>query len=404
MTDRRLQLTAIALAALGAALVVVGLVLGLARGDEGAGLLDFVDDIHWFLSYALFVPVGALIAWRQTRNPVGWLLLAIGLGQVAWVASYEYAAQALVVDPGSLPGGDTAAWISAWAWAPSICLFPLVMILFPTGRALSSRWRWVGRIPLVWMAVFFVLAAAMWPYRGARLLTASGEVGVPQLERQADLVLGLFPIVLLSLAVALVSIVVRFRRSTGTERQQLKWIALAAGAGAANIVVFDVVLLELGFESRIVTLVAETVTGPGIFPIVAAIAILRHRLFDIDVVINRTLVYASLTAMLAGAYFALVVLLQRVLAPVSEDSDLAVAGSTLVVAALFRPLRSRVQSFIDRRFYRRKYDASETLEEFSGKLRDEVDLDEVQRDLVDVVATTMQPVHASLWLRGGEQA
>lgn len=399
MSDRHLRRLAIALSVVGICLFAVGLAFGLMRGRNGEGLLHLVDDMHWFISFLLFIPFGALIALRHPRNPIGWLLLAIALGEIASKASYEYAARALVTEPGSLPAGDLAAWLSAWVWAPSLILFPLVLILFPTGRTMSPRWRLVAWPPVVWMAVFFAFAVALFPHRSADLLADTGSFNVPSLAAIEGIVMGWFPIVLLSLAAGLISVVVRFRRSSGVERQQLKWIALGATVAVGLTVVFDLILDPLGVHTDLGLLLRETVGGPAVFAVTAAIAMLRHRLFDIDVVINRTLVYAALTALLAGAYLGSVVLLQRILAPVTADSDIAVAGSTLAVAGLFRPLRARVQAFIDRRFYRRKYDAAETLGRFSNRLRHEVELQAVSGDLIAVVGETVQPTHVSLWLR-----
>ena len=200
-----------------------------------------------------------------------------------------------------------------------------------------------------------------------------------------------------SLLASVASLVVRLRRSRGDERQQIKWFLTAAAVLTLIIGIAPFTFFTPGFPEWAwpVALLGSL----SLIPIAAGVAILKYRLYEIDVIINRTLVYVALTAMLASAYLGIVVVLQRVLEPLTADSDIAIAGSTLAVAALFRPLRTRVQTFIDHRFYRRKYDAAATLSAFSSHLREQVDLDSLGRELVGVVGTTMQPAHASLWLR-----
>jgi hypothetical protein len=218
--------------------------------------------------------------------------------------------------------------------------------------------------------------------------------------------IALIPTTMVASAVALV---LRFRRSRGEERLQLKWLAAAAGTVASLYLVAMAGSLTYAFsDAKADPLWAQVLdqvalVSCGLIPIAIGIAILKHRLYDIDLIINRTLVYGGLTALLAATYFGIVVLLQGVI-PAAGDSDLTIAGSTLAVAALFRPLRARVQSFIDRRFYRRKVDAQRTLESFSSRLRDDVDLDHLSADLLGVVRDTLQPAHASLWLRGTSSA
>jgi hypothetical protein len=229
--------------------------------------------------------------------------------------------------------------------------------------------------------------------------TLPNPIGIPGLH---DVEEGPISVVLLlgalsSVLAGMVSVVVRFRRSRGEERQQMKWFTFAVVLLIVEFV-FQSAILDGAGGDRIPVIDGIAM---ALVPISAAVAIFRYRLYDIDVVINRALVYGALTAVLAAAYLGLVVVFQEVLSPLTADSDVAVAGSTLAVAALFRPVRARVQEFIDRRFYRHKYDASETLEEFASSLRDEVDLDSLSRELVGVVADTMQPAHASLWLRAG---
>lgn len=345
-----------ALFGLGMSLTAIALILGISRGHAGEGLVYFPDDLIWLLSLASFIPVGTLIAWRHPRNPVGWIILAIGLSEVSSKFAYEYAAYSLILNPGSLPGGDALAWVSSFIWAPELGLFPFMILLFPNGRSLSRRWSWVGWLSVAWLVVFAGFAAALWPYRGARFLRDVDSFRVEQLATAEDIVFALFPVVMLCLTISLVSLIIRFRRSHGEERQQLKWIALVATLGATSIVVNDLVLGSLGIASDTVQLVSESIGGPGTFAIAAGIAMFKYRLYDIDLIINRALVYGALTAMLGLTYVALV----AALSSFAGDSPLAVAAATLMVAALFQPLRRQVQSFIDRRFYRHKYDATKT--------------------------------------------
>jgi hypothetical protein len=319
------------------------------------------------------------------------------------------------------PAVEIAGWFETWAWVFEHTFAAVVLLLvFPSGRFASPAWRWVGAVA---GAATALTAAALALYPDLRSAIAAERAG----GEGGSSVLGLYPefrategaglanpfgvegaegvlevlgatgaiVVLLATAAAALSLVLRLRRARGDERQQLKWVAWAA------------VLLAVGAMATIPSagdgVAAALIQGLVLGPIIAlatGMAMLRHHLYDIDVVINRTLVYGALTATLAGAYVGCVLLLQLALGPLTEDSDLAIAGSTLAVAALFRPLRARIQALVDRRFYRRRYDAARTLEGFGARLRDEVELDSLVGELRAVVAHTMQPAHVSLWLRG----
>ena len=406
MTQRSIARLTWTLFALGVVVTAATLFLGVRRGDAGAGLTVFVEDMMWFLSLAMFVPVGCLIASRHPRNPVGWIFLAIGLSEVLTKFAYEYAAHSLVTNPGTLPGGSAMAWLQWWIWAFELTLFPFLILLFPDGRLLARRWAVVGWAPLVWMLAFLGYSVAVWPHRGARLLRDVESLGVGSLASIETGLFALFPAVMLCLAASLVCLIIRFRRSRGEQRQQLKWIALVAALGATNIVVSDFILDPLGLESPATQLTGEILGGPGLFALASGVGMLKYRLFDIDRIINRTLVYVALTALLALVYLGGVVGLGGALRSLTgqQSNNLAVAASTLAVAALFRPVRSRIQSFIDRRFYRRKYDVARTVESFSFRLREEVDLSALSGHLVGVVHETMQPAHVSLWLRSRADA
>jgi hypothetical protein len=342
--------------------------------------------------------VGALVVARQPRNPIGWLFCAAGLALPVSGVSQAYGLYTLGTNPGSLPGGDVAAWVSVWAFLPALVLLgPLFFLLFPDGHPLSRRWR-----PFVWLALFGMAGAVLgqWfhpgPLNTAPFDKVVNPFGISAVRGVSGAFTGLgFLAILLAVLGAAVSVVLRFRRSRGVTRLQLKWLAMSGVVFALAMLVSSV-LFQLG--------VKDSGNGPVLFalasvPIFAGEAMLRRRLYDIDVVINRTLVYAALTATLAAAYVGSVLLLQLVLNSVTADSSLAVAVSTLGVAALFRPARARIQAIVDRRFYRRKYDAARTLERFSARLREQVDLDALGGELRSVVRETMQPAHVSLWLR-----
>jgi hypothetical protein len=343
--------------------------------------------VQGLLSLA-FLTVGAFLAGRRPGNAVGWLLLGWG-GVMAFSAvTGAYVERGLIRDPGSLPGPDWAAWAEAVVWHPAFALLAFLLLLFPHGRLPSRRWR-----PFAWftVAVYLTLSLSAALAPGAVELyypeaTPPIRVGVAGL---ADAVFGwLLPGQLLLLAVALLSLVARLRRATGEERQQVKWfvhtVVTVVVLFIAGIVVFGAGYLFPLF---------------GLIPVSVAVAVFKFRLYEIDRLINRTLVYGLLTALLVGVYAGLVFLLGRLLDTATGDSALAVAASTLAVAALFQPARRRVQELVDRRFNRRRYDAARTVEGFALRLRDHVDLDALHGELLAVVDQTVQPTRASLWLR-----
>jgi hypothetical protein len=394
MSSRAATWLAWSLCALSLALIGLSLLLlALNLSHPGVHIFDF-----WLentLAAAGFSAVGALIISHRPNNLIGWLLSAAGLLLGLNHFSSEYAIYTLLAQPGSLPGGEVAAWLAYWLFVPSAALVVFLFLLFPTGRLPSRRWRW--------FAGFSVVAASIGAVSMALSsgMTALGRVPNPlSIEgvRDIDRIVEPFFFILLLLAAG--SMLVRLRRATGVERQQIKWFAYAAAvAVSGNIVGHSLFAATEASWLRWVGVIPGMAGVLGM-PVAMGIAILRYRLYEIDLLINRTLVYGSLTATLIALYFGGTVLLQRVfVALTGQKSTLAVVASTLVIAALFTPLRRRIQSFIDRRFYRRKYDARKTLEAFSAKLRDETDLDALRDDLVGVVRETMQPAHVSLWLR-----
>jgi hypothetical protein len=307
--------------------------------------------------------------------------------------------------------GGEASWLGQWVWAPGLGLILVFLpLLFPDGHLPSHRWRWVAWLGGLSIGLICVLTSiVLWPERGPALVQPGGYAGEIEEWRSGvldwvQLKLAL-PMLLLAGLGAVISLLVRFRRAAGRERQQIKWFASAAALTFFWILVIEVfgelISIEGGVAEAIFafTLASASLVIPSI-PIATGIAILRYRLYDIDRIINRTLVYAALTAVLAALYLGGVVVLQYALRWLTGgESQIAVVASTLAIAALFGPLRRRIQGLIDRRFYRGKYDAQRVLADFSARLRDETDLDQLSDDLIEAVGETMRPAHASLWLR-----
>jgi hypothetical protein len=381
-----------------------------------SGLATSRTIIDLFVSVPVlaFPIVGALIASRRPYNPIGWICLADGF---LWMLLNMIDAYGVygVVRPGSVPFPAAVYALGQWLWIPTLGLLAIYLaLLFPDGRLPSRRWRalaWFAGLAIVVESIAQGLIPGPLPELGG-VRNPFGLEGRPWVEGVANAIL--VPILLCIMASA-VSLVLRFRRSRGEERQQIKWIALAAsflGLAFVSAMVSSLILFFLAPEAWERT----TDTPPfwlellfyvmllsfGGVPIAVGLAVLRYRLYEIDPLINRTLVYGPLTASLVAVYFGSVATTQsifRVLTGQQEQPQITIVVSTLVIAALFNPLRRRIQSFIDRRFYRGKYDARKTLDSFSAKLRDETDLDALNAELVVVVRETMQPAHVSLWLR-----
>jgi hypothetical protein len=398
ITPRAASWLAWSLWALSVALTALSLLLlALIRSHPGTHIFD------WWLGNSTIVidaTVGAIVASRRPENPVGWLLCLSGVATSTSTFTSQYAIYALLAEPNSLPAGEAMAWIAAWMLPIMNGLQVAYLMLFPTGRLPSRRWRW-----LAWLTVAYILVGAL-----IAAFSPGAHLGALGPIRNPPGIDGLTPIykaVLYTMSPALFiaavfSLLVRLRRAVGVERQQLKWLAYAAGGLAiVSILIITTIALDTPRWYEWVANAIIVAVTPGV-PISIGIAILRYRLYDIDIITNRTLVYGSLTVLLVLVYFGGVTATQtlfRYLTGQEQQPQLAVVVSTLAIAALFTPLRRGIQSFIDRRFYRRKYDARKTLEAFSTKLRDETDLEALSDDLVGVVSETMQPAHVSLWLR-----
>jgi hypothetical protein len=392
----------VALVPAGLAFGVLALSASLPPGRESILPQIVVVDVL-LLAYGT---VGVLIASRRPENAIGWLFCATALGLAVASAASGYADYGLYGQGGAVPAPELAAWLSAWLYIVLLIVAPcLLFLLFPDGRPPSTRWR-----PVVWLVAaagagtFFTLAFSpgeldKYTYPGlANPLGIGGGLGefLMAIESASN---GIVPIAVL---VSIAAMIARFLRARGRERLQLKWVLYSAALTATSF------LVSFMLPESVPRAVEDAVFLLGVaafaaIPLAAGIAILRHRLYDIDIIVNRTLVYGALTISLVLVYLGGVVSLQYIFrALAGQGSQLAIVASTLAIAALFNPFRRRIQAVIDRRFYRSKYDAVKTLEAFGARLRDETDLEILSDDLIGVVRETMQPAHVSLWLR--EQA
>jgi hypothetical protein len=411
MSARAAALLAWSLAGLSVIMFVAGVALTIsslyvAPATRPSSMGGTLGDLLLFVPFLAFPVVGALIASRRPRNPIGWICLAAGL---FWML--------IVLEDSISDAGPNPVWIDAliqWLWVPPVGLLGIYMILlFPDGKLPSRRWRplaWFSGAVMVLASVALTIAPGQLEgHPGVR--NPFGLEGYPMVAQVLPGVIALLPICILASAVSLFW---RYRHSGGEVRQQIKWVAFAAsfvGVMYLSAVVIGLFFApEASWGSEDVSLLGDILLDAVLLsyagvPIAVGFAVLKYRLYDIDVVINRTLVYGSLTALLALVYFAGVATTQaifRALTGQEQQPQLAIVVSTLVIAALFMPLRRRIQAFIDRCFYRRKYDARKTLEAFSAKLRDETDLEALNSELVGVVRETLQPTHVSLWLRSSD--
>jgi hypothetical protein len=345
-----------------------------------------------------FPVVGALITMKHPGHSLGWLCLVIGFNLALTLFASEYANYSLITSPGSLPGGRVAGWFDNWGFFTFVGpLGTILPLLFPDGRLPSPRWR--AALAFSFVAITLGIASSAFvPGPLANFPRVQNPLGIRGAEwLEAGYIF--FPLAFL---VASASVVVRFRRAKGDERQQLKWFAFAASILAATFMFVGLDLLP-GRAARVSQdIVTYMFAG---LPLSIGIAILKYRLYDIDRIINRTLVYVLVSVVLGLGYYALIILIPLMVSgDEARRSPVIVAAITLAMAALFRPVRTRVQDLIDRRFNRRKYDAARTIEAFSGRLRDEIDLDALTVHVLEVVNETMEPRHCSLWLAPHDRA
>ena len=377
---------------LAAASLMLVFTLFVVRDDT----LSATNRIAWILSHLpafTFVTIGAVVLSRRPGNVIGWLCCGIGLAQILAGFGGRPAESVLADDPSYGPVWVVLYELGGLCWELGWALLAVLLLLFPTGRLPSRRWR-----PVAWAAgAVLVLAALSSPFLPGA--PADGlrpnPIAIPALEGVLRLAYATAGFVLAGVILAaLVSLIARFRRATGTERQQLKWFAY----GTALLFLLPAAgLVGAELPNPAGNLLAAAIVS--MLPVAIGIAVLRYRLYDIDRLVNRTVVYGLLTVLLGGVYAGLVFTLSQLLNPADQQSALAVAASTLVVAALFQPARRRIQALVDRRFNRRRYDAARTVAAFSARLRDQIELDTLSTELLAVVDQTVQPVQVSLWLR-----
>ena len=379
----------IALASAAASLV---LSVAIVRHDGSAAFdTQTLGSLTLGAGYAV---IGWLVASRRSDNPIGWVFLAIGLSQEVEVFATLGSIYGFTTVPGSLPMADVLSWVVVWAWVPGFSLLvTFSLLLFPDGHLPSPRWRPVAWLSVVTMALLGIpVAIATWPLRGVTLTGSldglDGAMGAVRVIQ--------FLGILLSLAVALASVasmVARFRRSTGQERQQLKWFTYAAISTVGFV-------MATGFLTipPAIGLLAAVFIAP-LLPFAIGIAVLRYRLYEIDRIVSRTIAYAVVTGFLAATFGATILLLQAVLAPFTQSQTIAVAASTLAVFALFQPVLRRVRRAVDRRFDRARYDAEGTAAAFSERLRDEMDLATVTTDLARTTESALAPSNLGIWIR-----
>jgi hypothetical protein len=355
---------------------------------------ELMHQVLYSLAFLAFPVVGALILTYRPGNPIGWIFCAVTSAAFGFAAE-QYAIYATGTRPGSLPGGVWAAWLGSWSGDPGYAItFTFTLLLFPNGRLPSARWR-----PLAWLTGGFItldtLFAAFTPGPiSERIPWVNNPAGIERLARVNSLFHAIGPLFFVLLLGCALSVLVRFGRAQGVERHQLKWFTYAA-AMLVSLVLVTIVLPTLP------ALLDEMLFSAGIaaLPVAVGIAILRYRLYNIDVIIRRTLVYSILTLTLGLVYLGCIVVSQTLIAPLTGGSELAIVASTLAIAALFSPLRRRIQTLIDRRFYRRKYDAAKVLAAFGATARDETDLERLTGEMLRVVDETMQPEFVGVWLR-----
>ena len=386
--------------------LIAGLVAALGVAVVAYNVVH-LDDFSVFalipLSLSPFLFMGALLIARVPRNAVGWLLTGSGILFALAFVGGEYATVALVNDPGRLPGGEIGAAFSQGAFPGAIGLTVLLLLFFPSGRGLGGRWTWVERA----LVAFTVLLAFVDLCRDVPVQIGPMTSDAPQAEIPNALAFpGAFGQLVTTVAqvvdktstplalAAPLSLFIRFRRSSTTEREQIKWLAYTGTVALALLVIGNSVPSDWGNVLWPLNLVAL-----GTLPVAIAVAIFRYHLYDIDLLIRRTLVYGTVSAILLVAYVGGVGVFESLLAPFTAGNGIAVAVSTLGVVALFQPVRRRIQSAVDHRFFRAKYDAQRTLDAFATRLRDEVDLDTLERELLGAARDTVQPAHATVWLR-----
>ena len=398
VAGRRSGLTTMVVWALWAVSVLLIAISVAAEWSRGTDFLLVVISNVVALSFAT---VGAILVSRLPGNVIGWLLASGGFCFAVGNGATSLADAGLNADPGSVPGAIWFAWLGNWIWAPAIGAIVGLTLVYPSGRLLSRRWRPVA---LAATAVITLLtigtATGPWPdgqfpVENPLLITGGFET----LFSALGVVVG--PLAILVAILAVASLVLRYRRSTGAERQQLKWFAFVTAVSVPSFLVASALYGATGVAGVVGNLAGFVAyMGFALLPVAIGVAVLRYRLYEIDRLISRSISWTAITGVLVAVFVAVILLIQAALAQVTTSNTVAVATSTVVVFALFQPLRRRIQTRVDGRFNRARYDAERTLAAFAGRLRDEVDLQELEAEITVTVTRTVQPAAISLWIRG----
>lgn len=383
---------------------LIALAIEIANGWIPLGQPGVSQTIMSVVLFAVSFPLlGWIILRRDASNRLGWIYLAIGFWQAVNMFATGYSTVAYWVASGDLPLASELSWVAVWAWVPGFTLFStLGILLFPTGRLPSRRWWSVVAVTVVAFVLLLAPTVALWPYRGLPLEiqnTVGGNQSLPvdPLIAAANAMQGVGQVVLLvAMTGSVAALAVRFRRSIGVERQQLKWFTYAAIVDVLVLVVWTVFILDPVVGALSSLLLAS-------LPIAIAIAILRYRLYDIDRVVSRTIGYATITGILGATFVGIVLVIQALVDPllpqVAAAGTPAVAASTLAAAALFQPLRRRVQAAVDRRFDRARVDRDRSVVGLGNRLRDAVELDAIRADVLGTIDATVRPASVAVWLR-----
>ncbi|MDP9252833.1 MAG: hypothetical protein M3O80_07490, partial [Chloroflexota bacterium] len=372
-------------------------VVALALCVAAALILPTTASVVFGVLVLSFGAVGAILASRRPKHRIGWLFCSFAVTYALSVFADAFAKAGLAAGS-DWPAASFAAWLSAWLWLVYVSMLEFAFLLFPTGRLLGPRWQSVARTIIAANAVVaFALAIRPGPLEMRPIDNPFGFAPLVSFTGLIDASTALF---FLGALLSFGSPFARLPRTSGVEREQIKWVG-SAGVLLILSLILSGFASRFGLEPSIAEFLSNACYAVGVaaVPVAMGVAILRYRLYDIDVLINRTLVYGVTTGGIAAAFFGGIVVLQTLLRPFTSGSEIAVAASTLLTVALFQPLRSRVQQAVDRRFYRSRYDAGRTIDAFAEELRDEVDLEAVRAHLLATVGQTMSPAHASLWLR-----
>ncbi len=349
------------------------------------------------LTAVSFATVGAVLVSRLPANPIGWLLASGGFWFGVGNGATRVATYGLIAHPGTVPGVVWFAWLDEWTWAPAVGAILLLVLVYPTGHLLSARWRPVA-LGAAFLIVLLSFGGAFGPWTDGVFPVANPLAITGAAPDLVIVLLGPGAIAVILLAVA--SLVIRYRRSAGIQRAQLKWFVAVVALSVPAFLIGTALFGSSGLSGVVATIFdLVAFAGFALLPVAIGLAVLRYRLFEIDRLISRTIAYATLTAIVGVLFVGAILLLGAVLAPLTRSNELAVAGSTLLVFALFQPLRRRVQRVVDRRFNRARYDAERTVAAFAARLADEVDPEHLRAEILATVTAAVEPISVALWLR-----